>query len=500
VTRVIRVLKASRISKSSDDSTSLARQDNIVDALIDSRGWKAIGHAVDDGVSASKVPPFNRPELGPWLTDPVLIASYDVIVWWRLDRAARSMTDLHLLAGWAKEHNKKLIFCEGPGGASLEIDTTSPLGMLLTTVLAFAAEMEAQSIKERVQSSHDYLATQPRWAGGTAPYGYRIVDREGGGKTLDVVPEEAETLRQIVHDIIAGHSLLLVAVQLNEKGVPAPQVSFDYKKGTPEWRTSSLAKMLSSETLMGYKVAKGQVVRDSEGNPLVLADPIIDEATFRQLQVALEKRSALKNRTRNTSPLLGVMRGCGVCGGAVYRQKDRIDKKGVKRRGVYYCFGDPIKDTKGCPGVRVFEDDLMTHIDRLFMEHIGPLDRPEKRFVAGSDHMAELENINCALDNLQAESDAGLIRDQQKYINRLSALTARQKKLAALPAQPDRWEEQPSGKTWGQWWEGASEELRRELLVSAEFQVLLFPGGATRAYWPGKSGLSVEEFLETQKV
>lgn len=503
MTSMTRALTATRISQRKDDSTSLTRQDNACDRLTDSRGWEVIGRAVDDGVSASKVSPFDRPKLGPWLTDPVLINKYDVIVWWRLDRAVRSMRDLHALAGFAKDHNKKLMFTEGPGGGALEFDMSTPLSALIMTVLAFAAEMEAQAIKERVQSSHDYLATQPRWASGAPPYGYRIIDRMvdgvARGKTLELVPEEARILQEIADYLFGGESLWSVARLLNQAGVPAPKAGSAYVDRTPEWHPATLGEMLRSEKLLGYKVSKGQAVRTADGEPVIMADPVFDETTFRRLQHVLKERSNYGSHTRNTAPLMGIA-FCGMCGGPAYRQPEYVNKKtGRKRRGFYLCYGKWQQGTTSCKGVRIFEEDLMQRVNQAFLENIGPLDRPERQFVPGSDHMAELEGIEQALKNLRAESDAGLVLDQQEYINRLTALTTKQKNLAALPAEPDRWEERPSGKTWGQWWEESDVDARRDLLLSAGFRVCLLPGGDSVAYWPGKSRLTLEEFLESMK-
>lgn len=491
MTTMIRALKASRISNRKDDSTSLTRQDIAVDQLIGMRGWKSVGPAVDDGVSASKVGPFDRPELGPWLTDPVKINSYDAIVWWRLDRAVRSMSDLHALAGWAKTNNKKLVFVEGPGGGELEFDMSNPLSALIMTVIAFAAEMEAQAIKERVQSSHDYLATQPRWASGAAPYGYRIVDRMvdgvARGKTLELVPDEAKILREMADDIIGGESLWSVARSLNRCNVPSPKAKANYKDDrVSQWYPANIGEMLRSETLLGYKVSKGTTVRTADGEPIIMADPIFDVPTFRQLQNALGERSQDGSRTRNTAPLMGIT-FCGVCKGPAYRQPDYVNKKtGRTRRGIYLCYGKWVQGKSSCPGVRIFEADLMARVNSAFLENIGPLDRPEKKFIPGSDHLAELESVESALDNLQGESDRGLIRDQQKYLDRLGALLAKKEKLAALEALPDRWEERPSGKTWGQWWDESPEEWRRDLLLSAGLKVWLYPGGDCAIYWPGK--------------
>ncbi|MEK8173389.1 recombinase family protein [Streptomyces sp. M19] len=93
---------------------------------------------------------------------------YDVIVFWRLDRAVRSMADMSNLAAWAREHDKRLIFAEGPGGGKLELDLTSGsiMAELIMLLLAFAAQMESQATAERVTGSRAALRTLGRWHGG----------------------------------------------------------------------------------------------------------------------------------------------------------------------------------------------------------------------------------------------------------------------------------------------------------------------------------------------
>lgn len=70
-----------------------------------------VGYDTDLDVSASKTP-FEHPELGTWLARP---DEYDVLVFWRLDRAVRSMADMSNLAAWARRRSKRLVFAEGPG-------------------------------------------------------------------------------------------------------------------------------------------------------------------------------------------------------------------------------------------------------------------------------------------------------------------------------------------------------------------------------------------------
>jgi hypothetical protein len=88
VTTQLRALSALRLSVLTDETTSPERQRAANEGAASAVGAEIIGEAVDLGVSASKTTPFEGPELGAWLTRP---DEFDVIVWWRFDRAVRSM-------------------------------------------------------------------------------------------------------------------------------------------------------------------------------------------------------------------------------------------------------------------------------------------------------------------------------------------------------------------------------------------------------------------------
>lgn len=114
MTRKIRAVGAIRLSVLTDETTSPARQREADESAAAILGAE-IGDrwAEDLDVSASKTSPFERPELSKWLESP---DDYDMVIWWRLDRAVRSMADMHALATWARTHRKMLVFAEGPAG------------------------------------------------------------------------------------------------------------------------------------------------------------------------------------------------------------------------------------------------------------------------------------------------------------------------------------------------------------------------------------------------
>jgi DNA invertase Pin-like site-specific DNA recombinase len=181
-----RILGAVRLSVFKDETTSPTRQREAITGWAASLGSAPVGWAEDLNVSASKVGPFQRPELGAWLTDRT--DEFDTVCWWRLDRAVRSMADLHELAAWARNHGKRLAFASGPTGGPMVLDMSDPVSELIVTILAFAAQMEAQAISERVTSAQAYLRSQGRWGGGTYPYGTMPVETADGWRLVSRDP------------------------------------------------------------------------------------------------------------------------------------------------------------------------------------------------------------------------------------------------------------------------------------------------------------------------
>jgi DNA invertase Pin-like site-specific DNA recombinase len=106
------------------------------------RGWNLTDEFVDAGISGAKE---RRPQLDRLIADAHR-RRFDVIVVWRFDRFARSVS--HLLR--ALETFKAL----GIEFVSLseQVDTSTPTGKMIFTVLGAVAELERSLIAERVRA------------------------------------------------------------------------------------------------------------------------------------------------------------------------------------------------------------------------------------------------------------------------------------------------------------------------------------------------------------
>jgi site-specific DNA recombinase len=85
---------AIRLSHETDESTSPKRQTEQTQGYCDLRGWD-IAHVASNLDVSGGISPWERPDLGKWLTEPELIARWDVLVVAsaRLDRLTRSYFD-----------------------------------------------------------------------------------------------------------------------------------------------------------------------------------------------------------------------------------------------------------------------------------------------------------------------------------------------------------------------------------------------------------------------
>lgn len=106
------------------------------------RGWTCAGEYVDIGISGTKE---KRPELDRLLSDAHR-RKFDVVAVWKFDRFARSVS--HLLRALETFQALGIEFVSLTEG----VDTSTPMGKMVFTVLGAVAELERSLIAERVKA------------------------------------------------------------------------------------------------------------------------------------------------------------------------------------------------------------------------------------------------------------------------------------------------------------------------------------------------------------
>jgi DNA invertase Pin-like site-specific DNA recombinase len=110
--------------------------------FAEARGWKLADEYVDHGVSGST---DSRPELNRLMADAHK-RRFDVVCVWKFDRFARSVS--HLLRALETFQALGIEFVS----LSEQLDTSTPTGKMVFTVLGAVAELERSLIAERVRA------------------------------------------------------------------------------------------------------------------------------------------------------------------------------------------------------------------------------------------------------------------------------------------------------------------------------------------------------------
>jgi DNA invertase Pin-like site-specific DNA recombinase len=117
-------------------------QTRELEQFAQARGWHVVGQYLDMGVSGAK---DSRPELNRLMADAHR-RKFDVVVVWKFDRFARSVS--HLLRALETFNALGVAFVS----LSEQMDTTTPTGKMVFTVLGAVAELERSLIAERVRA------------------------------------------------------------------------------------------------------------------------------------------------------------------------------------------------------------------------------------------------------------------------------------------------------------------------------------------------------------
>ena len=127
-------------------STAEQTVDHQLDGLREyeqARGFEVVDEYLDEGVSGAKA---QRPALDRLLADAHR-RRFDAVLIWKLDRLGRSLSHLIRLVDTFGSLGIDLVSLGDPG-----LDTTSPHGRLLFSVMGAVAEFERELIRERTRS------------------------------------------------------------------------------------------------------------------------------------------------------------------------------------------------------------------------------------------------------------------------------------------------------------------------------------------------------------
>jgi site-specific DNA recombinase len=441
-----RALIVVRLSRVTDTTTSPERQMETCRDLCRRRGYEVVGIAEDLDVSAGKTSPFDRPQLGDWLTNRA--DEFDVMVFYRADRVVRRLFDLADLIRWGRDYSVTLV-----SATESHFDLSTEWGDIIALLVAKVAEMELAAIRERNASAARFNIRAGKYRGGMPPWGYLPTDASGEWRLIPD-PEQVKVIRAVVDRVLSGEPLRAIALDLTARKVLTPRDRFAQHQGREvkgyEWHSGGLKRALTSRALLGYAVSGGELVRTDEGSPVLRADPVLTREVFDRLGVELADRENRKEPTKRSIGLLLQVVYCGACGRPAYRQKG-----GPGRSPRYRCASTQSKAGPcGNPSVPMDYADQM--VERIVVGMLGQSERQERVWDSGCDHSAELANIDAQLEDLAGVLGSGDFRagtpQRVKLDERISLLAARQAELSSATVKPAGWTWEPTGELFGDWW------------------------------------------------
>jgi DNA invertase Pin-like site-specific DNA recombinase len=197
-----RVAIYARIS-TANHGQDVTLQTRELEQFAGARGWNVAGVYVDQGVSGSK---DSRPALNRLMADAHK-RRFDVVCVWRFDRFARSVS--HLLRALETFKALGIDFVS----FSEQMDTSTPAGKMVFTVLGAVAELERSLIVERVRAGLRNARVKGKKLGrpSIAVDAARIARLRIQGLTVRAIATELGYSRSLVHKTLANRESFRVA-------------------------------------------------------------------------------------------------------------------------------------------------------------------------------------------------------------------------------------------------------------------------------------------------
>ncbi|MGW6012841.1 recombinase family protein [Streptomyces sp. NPDC055210] len=448
-----RALLSVRLSVLTDDTTSPVRQELDLRMLARERGYRVAGVASDLNVSATKVPPWKRKELGDWLNNRV--PEFDVLLFWKLDRFVRRLADLSTMIDWCLRYGKNLV------SKNDSIDLTTTAGKIMVTIIGGIAEIEAANTSTRVASLWAYTKTQSDWLVGKPAYGYETAQNEDG-KVVLVIDRNAHRVLHWCRNAAlrakpaSTRRMVKVLVRSGQCG--------------PGLSVATLLRRLRNPATMGYRVEedknggvrRSKIVLGSDAKPIQVADPIFTEEEFQSLQNALDRRG--KNQpTRHpagATKFLGVLI-CHDCGTNMVVHKTRVSSR-------FYAYLRCQKCRSGGLGAPNPEDVYSKLVDDV-LRVLGDEQVMTREYRQGAEARKEQqrleESISYYMTGLEPAGRFTTTRFAKEQAEKTLDGLIKQLETIEPDSTKDRWVAVRNGKTFrARWQEGGMEAMADDLL------------------------------------
>lgn len=286
--KCLRVAAYCRVSTDDEEQkTSYEAQIGYYTEKINSNPeWQMAGIFADEGISGTQAQ--KRPEFLKMIR-LCRQRKIDIILTKSLSRFARNTVDS---LGYIRELRALGIAVISE---KENINTLTAESEMLITIMSCFAQAESESISKNVS-----WGVRQSFKNGNVPMQYaRLLGyRKGHDGNAEIIPEEAEVVKEIYRCYLDGMSMNLIADRLNEKGLTT-------KGGSSLYRKTVVQRILTNEKYTGDALLQKTYVTDcitkktrkNNGElPMYLVknhhEPIISRSDFNRVQEEMARRSA----------------------------------------------------------------------------------------------------------------------------------------------------------------------------------------------------------------
>lgn len=212
----------SRKSKFTGKGESIENQVEICKQFLNSKFEGVSDEEIliyeDEGYSGKNT---NRPEFQKMLK-AIRNNEIKIVACYKMDRISRNLADFVNMYDEFTEYDVEFV------SKNDNFDTSTSMGRAMLQITMVFAQLERETIAERIRDNMQELAKSGRWLGGTTPTGYKSTQITGSvtydGKErkafkLDVIDSEAETVKLIFSKFIELKSLTAVETYLLQNGI-----------------------------------------------------------------------------------------------------------------------------------------------------------------------------------------------------------------------------------------------------------------------------------------
>ena len=358
-----RVAAYARVSTDSDEqATSYEAQVDFYTRKIKSNPeWEFVEVYADEGVSGTSTK--GREGFKRMIAD-ALAGRIDLILTKSISRFARNTVDTLTAVRDLKAKNVEVYF------EKENIYTLDSKGELLITIMGSLAQEESRSLSQNVT-----WGKRKRFADGKFSMAYKhfLGYRKGPDGMPEIVPEEAEVIREIYARFLGGATPTGITKALMAEGIKSPA-------GKDKWTATNVLSILTNEKYKGDALLQKTFTVDFLGHKTKRNEgevqqwyvtgshqAIIDPDEWELVQMELARRDSLGLSYRGDSPLSGRL-VCADCGGfygpKVWHSTD-------KYRTVIWQCNSKFRNDERCATPHIREEDVKAAFVRAYNSLAG---------------------------------------------------------------------------------------------------------------------------------